>query len=143
MSDGNTRNRCCTAQTFRQPWMPCSPQNARAGFAEEYLTETPCVREAVAPVDAENWISHNEKQSFDVMDLMMLLKIRLALQRELFFSSFFLRAEQEHLKGIPIPSAKGRSENSTDTCSVFLRLAGFLTAAGTSRRAAKNCRGVS
>ncbi|GJR19498.1 putative nucleotidyltransferase, ribonuclease H [Tanacetum coccineum] len=52
--------------------LPCSTDSLAA--------ETPFVRDAVAPVDAENWISHMEK-IFDVMDCNDAFKTRLAVYK--------------------------------------------------------------
>ncbi|GJT58364.1 putative nucleotidyltransferase, ribonuclease H [Tanacetum coccineum] len=111
---------------------------------------------AVAPVDAENWISHMEK-IFDVMDCNDAFKTRLAVYKfegdalawwkaykqakggdawvltltwaafkELFFLQFFPRAEQERLKREYHSIRQRASENSTEYMQRFLRLAGFL-----------------
>ncbi|GJV65051.1 zinc finger, CCHC-type, retrotransposon gag domain protein [Tanacetum coccineum] len=111
---------------------------------------------AVAPVDAENWISHIEK-IFDVMDCNDVFKTRLAVYKfegdalawwkaykqakggdawvltltwaafkELFFLQFFPRAEQERLKREYHSIRQRASENSTEYMQRFLRLAGFL-----------------
>ncbi|GJR42077.1 putative nucleotidyltransferase, ribonuclease H [Tanacetum coccineum] len=100
---------------------------------------------AVAPVDAENWISHMEK-IFDVMDCNDAFKTRLAVYKfeafkELFFLQFFPRAEQERLKREYHSIRQRASENSTEYMQRFLRLAGFLgQAAGTAEEQAKNFR---
>ncbi|GJT45646.1 putative reverse transcriptase domain-containing protein [Tanacetum coccineum] len=96
---------------------------------------------AVAPVDAENWISHMEK-IFDVMDCNDAFKTRLAVYKfeELFFF-VFPRAEQERLKREYHSIRQRASENSTEYMQRFLRLAGFLgQAAGTAEEQAKNFR---
>ncbi|GJX76056.1 putative reverse transcriptase domain-containing protein [Tanacetum coccineum] len=111
---------------------------------------------AVAPVDAENWISHMEK-IFDVMDCNDAFKTRLAVYKfegdalawwkaykqakggdawvltltwaafkELFFLQFFPRAEQERLKREYHSIRQRASKNSTEYMQRFLRLAGFL-----------------
>ncbi|GJS30487.1 putative reverse transcriptase domain-containing protein [Tanacetum coccineum] len=111
---------------------------------------------AVAPVDAENWISHMEK-IFDVMDCNDAFKTRLAVYKfegdalawwkaykqakggdawvltltwaafkELFFLQFFPRAEQERLKREYHSIRQRANENSTEYMQRFLRLAGFL-----------------
>ncbi|GJR81126.1 putative nucleotidyltransferase, ribonuclease H [Tanacetum coccineum] len=111
---------------------------------------------AVAPVDAENWISHMEK-IFDVMDCNDAFKTRLAVYKfegdalawwkaykqakggdawvltltwaafkELFFLQFFPRAEQERLKREYHSIRQRASENSTEYMQHFLCLAGFL-----------------
>ncbi|GJU71083.1 putative nucleotidyltransferase, ribonuclease H [Tanacetum coccineum] len=111
---------------------------------------------AVAPVDAENWISHMEK-IFDVMDCNDAFKTRLVVYKfegdalawwkaykqakggdawvltltwaafkELFFLQFFPRAEQERLKREYHSIRQRASENSTEYMQRFLRLAGFL-----------------
>ncbi|GJY17163.1 zinc finger, CCHC-type, retrotransposon gag domain protein [Tanacetum coccineum] len=108
---------------------------------------------AVAPVDAENWISHMEK-IFDVMDCNDAFKTRLAVYKfegdalawwkaykqakggdawvltltwaafkELFFLQFFPRAEQERLKREYHSIRQRASENSTEYMSAFPRLA--------------------
>ncbi|GJT95284.1 zinc finger, CCHC-type, retrotransposon gag domain protein [Tanacetum coccineum] len=128
----------------------CSPQ-IREQVREEYLRAL-----AVAPVDAENWISHMEK-IFDVMDCNDAFKTRLAVYKfegdalawwkaykqakggdawvltltwaafkELFFLQFFPRAEQERLKREYHSIRQRASENSTEYMQRFLRLAGFL-----------------
>ncbi|GKA04173.1 zinc finger, CCHC-type, retrotransposon gag domain protein [Tanacetum coccineum] len=100
---------------------------------------------AVAPVDAETWISHMEK-IFDVMDCNDAFKTRLAVYKfeafkELFFLQFFPRAEQERLKREYHSIRQRASENSTEYMQRFLRLAGFLgQAAGTAEEQAKNFR---
>ncbi|GJY24325.1 putative reverse transcriptase domain-containing protein [Tanacetum coccineum] len=104
---------------------------------------------AVAPVDAENWISHMEK-IFDVMDCNDAFKTRLAVYKfegdalawwkaiisqqggdawvltltwaafkELFFLQFFPRAEQERLKREYHSIRQRASENSTEYMRVF------------------------
>nr|GEY20157.1 hypothetical protein [Tanacetum cinerariifolium] len=72
---------------------------------------------AIAPVDAENWISHMEK-IFDVMDF-----------KKLFFFQFFPRAEQECLKREYHSIRQTSTETSAEFMQRFLRLAGFLGAA--------------
>ncbi|GJV43164.1 zinc finger, CCHC-type, retrotransposon gag domain protein, partial [Tanacetum coccineum] len=107
---------------------------------------------AVAPVDAENWISHMEK-IFDVMDSWWkaykqakggdawVLTLTWAAFKELFFLQFFPRAEQERLKREYHSIRQRASENSTEYMQRFLRLAGFLgQAAGTAEEQAKNFR---
>ncbi|GJX20282.1 zinc finger, CCHC-type, retrotransposon gag domain protein [Tanacetum coccineum] len=107
---------------------------------------------AVAPVDAESWISHIEK-IFDVMDCNDVFKTRLAVYKfegdalawwkaykqakrgdawvltltwaafkELFFLQFFPRAEQERLKKEYHSIRQRASENSTEYMHRFLRL---------------------
>ncbi|GKA42798.1 putative reverse transcriptase domain-containing protein, partial [Tanacetum coccineum] len=86
---------------------------------------------AVAPVDAENWISHMEK-IFDVMDCNDAFKTRLAvykfegdaLAEHSFIKQFFPRAEQERLKREYHSIRQRASENSTEYMQRFLRLAG-------------------
>ncbi|GKF01599.1 hypothetical protein Tco_0028522 [Tanacetum coccineum] len=95
---------------------------------------------AVAPVDAENWISHMEK-IFDVMDCNDAFKTRLAVYKfeafkELFFLQFFPRAEQERLLKREYHSIRQRaSENSTEYMQRFLG-----QAAGTAEEEVKNFR---
>ncbi|GJU35854.1 reverse transcriptase [Tanacetum coccineum] len=57
--------------------------------------------------------------------------------KELFFLQFFPRAEQERLKREYHSICQRASENYTEYMQRFLRLAVFLTADGTSRRAGK------
>ncbi|GJX43215.1 zinc finger, CCHC-type, retrotransposon gag domain protein [Tanacetum coccineum] len=125
----------------------------REQVREEYRTGAVT---SVAPVDAENWISHMEK-IFDVMDCNDAFKTRLAVYKfegdalawwkaykqakggdvwvltltwaafkELFFLQFFPRAEQERLKREYHSIRQRASENSTEYMQRFLRLAGFL-----------------
>ncbi|GJY51617.1 retrotransposon protein, putative, ty3-gypsy subclass [Tanacetum coccineum] len=103
---------------------------------------------AVAPVDAENWISHMEK-IFDVMDCNDAFKTRLAVYKFegdalawwKAYKQFFPRAEQERLKREYHSIRQRASENSTEYMQRFLRLAGFLgQAAGTAEEQAKNFR---
>ncbi|GJW41760.1 putative reverse transcriptase domain-containing protein [Tanacetum coccineum] len=96
---------------------------------------------AVAPVDAENWISHMEK-IFDVMDCNDAFKTRLAVYK-------FLRAsvglpKQERLKRVVPFHRQRESENSTELMQRLLRLVVFLDrAAGTAEEEqAKNFRWV-
>ncbi|GJY95886.1 putative reverse transcriptase domain-containing protein [Tanacetum coccineum] len=100
-------------------------------WLEHFNKEKPhSFKKAVAPVDAENWISHMEK-IFDVMDSF----------KELFFLQFFPRAEQERLEEEYHSIRQRASENSTEYMQRFLRLAGFLgQAAGTVEEQAKNFR---
>ncbi|GKB91565.1 zinc finger, CCHC-type, retrotransposon gag domain protein, partial [Tanacetum coccineum] len=141
---------------FRQPWMPCSHI-----FASRFAKSTALVlylrvverfnkqkprsfEKAVAPVDAENWISHIEK-TFDVMDCNDAFKTRLAVYKfegdalawwkaykqakggdvwvltltwaafkELFFLQFYPRAEQESLKREYHSIRQRASENSIE-----------------------------
>ncbi|GJV19043.1 zinc finger, CCHC-type, retrotransposon gag domain protein [Tanacetum coccineum] len=133
----------------------------REQVREEYRTgavasDTLSFEKAVAPVDAENWISHMEK-IFDVMDCNDAFKTRLAVYKfegdalawwkaykqakggdawvntltwaafkELFFLQFFPRAEQERLKREYHSIRQRANENSTEYMQRFLRLAGFL-----------------
>ncbi|GKA35658.1 zinc finger, CCHC-type, retrotransposon gag domain protein [Tanacetum coccineum] len=103
---------------------------------------------AVAPVDAENWISHMEK-IFDVMDCEDAFKTRLAVYKfegdafqgtvlsSVFPSSRARALEEESYHSI----RKRANENSTEYMQRFLRLAGFLgQAAGTAEEQAKNYR---
>ncbi|GJX41331.1 zinc finger, CCHC-type, retrotransposon gag domain protein [Tanacetum coccineum] len=115
-------------------------------WLERFNKQKPCLFEkAVAPVDAENWISHMEK-IFDVMDCNDAFKTRLAVYKfeafkELFFLQFFPQAEQECLKREYHSIRQRASENSTEYMQRFLRLAGFLgQAAGTAEEQAKNFR---
>ncbi|GJU32974.1 zinc finger, CCHC-type, retrotransposon gag domain protein [Tanacetum coccineum] len=111
---------------------------------------------AVAPVDAENWISHMEK-IFDVMDCNDAFKTRLAVYKfegdalawwkaykqakggdawvltltwaafkELFFLQFFPRADKERLKREYHSIRQRASENSTEYMQRFLRLGWFF-----------------
>nr|GFA33922.1 zinc finger, CCHC-type, retrotransposon Gag domain protein [Tanacetum cinerariifolium] len=112
----------------------------------------------IAPVDAENWISHMEK-IFDVMGCEDAFKTRLDVYKfegnalawwkaykqakcggawlitvtwadfkKLFFLQFFPRAEQEHLKREYHSISQTNTETSTEFMQRFLRLAGFLGA---------------
>nr|GFB22571.1 zinc finger, CCHC-type, retrotransposon Gag domain protein [Tanacetum cinerariifolium] len=114
---------------------------------------------AIAPVDAENWISYMEK-IFDVMGCEDAFKTRLtvykfegnalawwkaykqakggdvwlitvtwAVFKELFFLQFFPRAENELLKREYHSIRQTDTETSTEFMQRFLRLAGFLGAA--------------
>nr|GFB53298.1 hypothetical protein [Tanacetum cinerariifolium] len=116
-------------------------------------------KKAIAPVDAENWISHMEK-IFDVMGCEDAFKTRLAVYKfegnalawwkaykqakggdawlimvtwadfkKLFFLQFFPRAEQERLKREYHSIRQTNTETSTEFMQRFLRLAGFLGAA--------------
>ncbi|GJY21712.1 retrotransposon protein, putative, ty3-gypsy subclass [Tanacetum coccineum] len=82
-------------------------------------------KKAVAPVDAENWISHMEK-IFDVMDCNDAFKTRLALSR-VFFLQFFPRAVLERLKESTNSIANRACKIVLKHGSVFLRLAGSWT----------------
>nr|GEV51010.1 zinc finger, CCHC-type, retrotransposon Gag domain protein [Tanacetum cinerariifolium] len=110
----------------------------------------------IAPVDAENWISHMEK-IFDVMSCEDAFKTRLAMYKfegnalawwkaykqakcgdawlitvtwadfkKLFFLQFFPRDEQERLKREYHSIRQTNTETSTEFMQRFLRLAGFL-----------------
>ncbi|GJW56041.1 zinc finger, CCHC-type, retrotransposon gag domain protein [Tanacetum coccineum] len=99
---------------------------------------------AVAPVDAENWISHMEK-IFDVMDCNDAFKTRLAVYKfealkEQFCLQFFpSERSKDALKWVVHSIRQRASENSTEYMQRFLRLAGFLgQAAGTAEEQAKN-----
>ncbi|GKB41018.1 zf-CCHC domain-containing protein, partial [Tanacetum coccineum] len=126
-------------------------------WLERFNKQKPCLFEkAVAPVDAENWISYMEK-IFDVMDCNDAFKTRLAVYKfkgdalawwkaykqakggdawvltltwaafkELFFLQFFPQAKQERLKREYHSIRQRASENSTEYMQRFLRLAGFL-----------------
>ncbi|GJX04447.1 reverse transcriptase [Tanacetum coccineum] len=83
---------------------------------------------AVAPVDAENWISHMEK-IFDVMDCNDAFKTRLAMYK----FEFFPRAEQERLKREYHSIRQRASENSTEYMQRFLRLADVAQVADAAR----------
>nr|GFC54907.1 hypothetical protein [Tanacetum cinerariifolium] len=95
---------------------------------------------AIAPVDAENWISHIEK-IFDVMGCENAFKTRLVVYK---FESnslacFFPRAEQERLKREYHSIRQTNTETSTEFMHRFLRLAGFLGATvGIEEEQAKN-----
>ncbi|GJT45017.1 hypothetical protein Tco_0953732 [Tanacetum coccineum] len=105
---------------------------------------------AVAPVDAENWISHMEK-IFDVMDCNDAFKTRLAVYKfegdalacfqGTVLSLVFPRAEQKRLKREYHSIRQRANKNSTEYMQRFLRLAGFLgQAVGTAEEQAKNYR---
>nr|GFC18297.1 hypothetical protein [Tanacetum cinerariifolium] len=114
---------------------------------------------AIAPVEAENWISHMEK-IFDVMGCEDAFKTRLAVYKfegnalawwkaykqakggdawlitvtwedfkKLFFLKFFPRAEQERLKRKYHSIRQISTKTSTEFMQCFLRLSGFLGAA--------------
>ncbi|GJT70479.1 zinc finger, CCHC-type, retrotransposon gag domain protein [Tanacetum coccineum] len=137
--------------------MPLPPPKNRKIREQRFNKQKPrSFEKAVAPVDAENWISHMEK-IFDVMDCNDAFKTRLAVYKfegdalawwkaykqakggdawvltltwaafkELFFLQFFPRAEQERLKREYHSIRQRASENSTEYMQRFLRLAGFL-----------------
>ncbi|GJZ71541.1 putative reverse transcriptase domain-containing protein [Tanacetum coccineum] len=99
---------------------------------------------AVAPVDAENWISHMEK-IFDVMDCNDAFKTRLAVYKfegdALAWWKLIAGQEEIRLKREYHSIRQRASENSTEYMQRFLRLAGFLgQAAGTAEEQAKNFR---
>nr|GEW77380.1 hypothetical protein [Tanacetum cinerariifolium] len=113
-------------------------------WLKRFNKQKPCSFEkATAPVDAENWISHMEK-IFDVMGCEDAFKTRLAVYmfevfKELFFLQFFPRAEQERLKREYHSIHQTDTETSMKFMQCFLRLAGFLGAAGgTAEEQAKN-----
>ncbi|GJV65780.1 hypothetical protein Tco_1476608 [Tanacetum coccineum] len=141
MSDGEHSTDARTAASVSaQPLMPCFPQ-IREQVREEYRTgavpsgsNPPPVtihtwlerfnkqkprsfEKAVAPVDAENWISHMEK-IFDVMDCRDSgsLYVDCAAFKKLFSSSVFpIERNKSALKRrVNHSSAKGRCENSTE-----------------------------
>ncbi|GJW74886.1 putative reverse transcriptase domain-containing protein [Tanacetum coccineum] len=126
MSDGEHSNRVLnSSRPFHAAGMPCShiyrDQQKPRSFEK-----------AVAPVDAENWISHMEK-IFDVMDCNDAFKTRLAVFQRAVLSSV-LKREYHSIR-------QRASENSTEYMQRFLRLAGFLgQAAGTAEEQAKNFR---
>ncbi|GJR30006.1 putative nucleotidyltransferase, ribonuclease H [Tanacetum coccineum] len=116
-------------------------------WLECFNKQKPCLFEkAVAPVDAENWISHMEKIFGREWNCNDAFKTRLAVYKfeafkELFFLQFFPQAEQECLKREYHSIRQRASENSTEYMQRFLRLAGFLgQAAGTAEEQAKNFR---
>ncbi|GJX20281.1 hypothetical protein Tco_0222958 [Tanacetum coccineum] len=102
---------------------------------------------AVAPVDAENWISHIEK-IFDVMDCNDVFKTRLAVYKfegdALAWWKAYKQAKGGDAWVLTLTWAAFKelaSENSTEYMQRFLRLAGFLgQAAGTAEEQAKNFR---
>ncbi|GJX83939.1 putative reverse transcriptase domain-containing protein [Tanacetum coccineum] len=102
---------------------------------------------AVAPVDAENWISHMEK-IFDVMDCNDAFKTRLAVYKfegdALAWWKAYKQAKGGDVWVLTLTWAAFKelaSENSTEYMQRFLRLAGFLgQAAGTAEEQAKNFR---
>ncbi|GJT40053.1 putative nucleotidyltransferase, ribonuclease H [Tanacetum coccineum] len=102
---------------------------------------------AVAPVDAENWISHMEK-IFDVMDCNDAFKTRLAVYKFegdalAWWKALISRPKEEKCGSLlDLGTYKElASENSTEYMQRFLRLAGFLgQAAGTAEEQAKNFR---
>ncbi|GKB01447.1 hypothetical protein Tco_0829491 [Tanacetum coccineum] len=92
---------------------------------------------AVAPVDAENWISHMEK-IFDVMDCNDAFKTRLAVYKFEGDALAWWKAYKQakggrcRLKREYHSIRQRANENSTEYMQRFLRLAGFLgQAAGT------------
>ncbi|GJU45836.1 hypothetical protein Tco_1203102 [Tanacetum coccineum] len=89
---------------------------------------------AVAPVDAENRISHIEK-IFNMMDCNDVFKTRLAVYKFEGDALAWWKAYKQAKGG------DAASENSTEYMQRFLRLAGFLgQAAGTAEEHAKNFR---
>ncbi|GJZ00464.1 hypothetical protein Tco_0517893 [Tanacetum coccineum] len=153
---------------FRQPWMPCShrfageqvsrryaPGLASGGnpppatihtWLERFNKQKPhSFEKAVAPVDAENWISHMEK-IFDVMDCNDAFKTRLAVYKfegdALAWWKAYKQAKGGDAWVLTLTwAAFVASENSTEYMQRFLRLAGFLgQAAGTAEEQAKNFR---
>nr|GEX26130.1 zinc finger, CCHC-type, retrotransposon Gag domain protein [Tanacetum cinerariifolium] len=99
---------------------------------------------AIAPVDAENWISHIEK-IFDVMGCEDAFKTRLAVYKFegnalAWWKAYKLgKGGDERLKREYHSIPQTDTETSTEFMQRFLRLAGFLgAAAGTEEEQAKN-----
>ncbi|GJV62145.1 zinc finger, CCHC-type, retrotransposon gag domain protein [Tanacetum coccineum] len=154
---GSRCSRGCHDPTYSRAGSRRVPQWCWRFGLERFNKQKPrSFEKAVAPVDAENWISHMEK-IFDVMDCNDAFKTRLAVYKfegdalawwkaykqakggdawvntltwaafkELFFLQFFPRAEQERLKREYHSIRQRANENSTEYMQRFLRLAGFL-----------------
>nr|GEY44600.1 hypothetical protein [Tanacetum cinerariifolium] len=92
---------------------------------------------AIAPVDAENWISHMEK-IFDVMGCEDAFKTRLTVYKFEGNAMAWCKAYKQ-AKGGDAWLITTNTETSTEFMQRFLRLAGFLgVAAGTKEEKAKN-----